>query len=80
MLGFYLLATDSGAHPTSYPVGTGLRRPRCEVDHSHPSSAEVKNTWSYTSTAPYVSMAWYFVKYGDNFTLPLYCLCLHRSV
>jgi hypothetical protein len=32
------------------------------------SSAEVKNTWSYTSTLPYLFMAWYFVKYRDNFT------------
>jgi hypothetical protein len=37
----------SGAHPTSYPVGTrGLslevKRPGREVDHSSPSGAEVK--------------------------------------
>jgi hypothetical protein len=24
----------------------------CEADHSPPSSAEVKNAWSYTSTSP----------------------------
>jgi hypothetical protein len=29
----------------------GVRRPGREADHSHPSSAEVKNVWSYTSTA-----------------------------
>jgi hypothetical protein len=28
-----------------------------EADHSPPSSAEVKNVWSYTSTPPYVFMA-----------------------
>jgi hypothetical protein len=28
----------------------GLKRPVCEADHSPPSSAEVKNAWSYTST------------------------------
>jgi hypothetical protein len=47
--------TDSGAHPASYPSGTkgsypggtaGIR----ETRHSPPSSAEVKNTWSCTST------------------------------
>jgi hypothetical protein len=27
------------------------------------SSAEVKNTWSYTSTPPYDFMAWYLVKH-----------------
>jgi hypothetical protein len=37
----------SGAHRTSYPMGTkgtslGVKRPRGEADHSPPSSAEVK--------------------------------------
>jgi hypothetical protein len=27
-----------------------VRRPGLETDHSHPFSAEVKNTWSYTSS------------------------------
>jgi hypothetical protein len=45
----------SGAHPASYPIGTGIYFPGgkaagCEVEHSPPSSAEVKNVWSYTST------------------------------
>jgi hypothetical protein len=30
----------------------GLRRPGCGALHSSPSSAEVKNAWSYTSTPP----------------------------
>jgi hypothetical protein len=30
----------------------GLRQPRHQVNHSPPSSAEVKNEWSYTSTPP----------------------------
>jgi len=34
----------------------GVRRPECIADHSLPSSAEVKNLWSYTST-PYIFMA-----------------------
>jgi hypothetical protein len=47
--------TDSGAHPASYPMGNrgyfgGLKRHGHEVDHLPPSSAEVKNEWSYTST------------------------------
>jgi hypothetical protein len=47
--------TGSGAHPASYPLGTGglslvVEHPRHEADHSPPSSAEVKNSWSYTST------------------------------
>jgi hypothetical protein len=36
---------------------SGLKRPGCEADHSPPASAEVKKTWIYTSTHPYVSMA-----------------------
>jgi hypothetical protein len=40
--------TDFGAHPSSYPMGTGgffpgVKRPGCEADHSPPSSAEIKN-------------------------------------
>jgi hypothetical protein len=65
----------SGAHPASYPMGTrgsflGVKRPRREADHSPPSSAEVKNAWSYTSTPQYAFMAWCSVKkrYRDNFT------------
>jgi hypothetical protein len=29
-----------------------LKQPGCEADHQSPSSAEVKNTWSYTSIPP----------------------------
>jgi hypothetical protein len=31
--------------------------PGREADHSPPTSAEIKNTWIYTSTSPYVLMA-----------------------
>jgi hypothetical protein len=40
--------TGSGAHPASYPMGTGgpfpggKARPGRDADHSHPFSAEVK--------------------------------------
>jgi hypothetical protein len=62
---FPLLSTDqtgSEAHPASYPMGTGGhfpggKRPGREADHSPPTSAEVKKTWVYTSTLPYVFMA-----------------------
>jgi hypothetical protein len=38
---------SSGAHPASYPMGTGaislgVKRPGSVTDHSPPSSAEVK--------------------------------------
>jgi hypothetical protein len=51
-----------GVHPTSYPKGTGssfpgVKRPGREVNHSPPTSAEVKKMWIYTSTPPYAFMA-----------------------
>jgi hypothetical protein len=53
-----------------------------EANNSTPSSAEVKNAWSYTSTHPYgfmvwclikrcVFMAWYLLKHRDSFI----CTC-----
>jgi hypothetical protein len=33
-------------------LSLGVKRPGYEADHSPPSSAEVKNAWSYTSTPP----------------------------
>jgi len=59
----------SGAH-SAQPMGTGVTFPgvkavRLEADHSHLSSAAVKNAWSYTSF-----MAWCLVKHSNNFALP----------
>jgi hypothetical protein len=54
----------SGAHPASYPMGTGavlcpgVKRPENEADHSHPPRAEVENGGANTSTPPCVFMAW----------------------
>jgi hypothetical protein len=31
-------------------LSLGVKRPGHKADHSHPSSAEVKNAWSYNST------------------------------
>jgi hypothetical protein len=47
----------------------GAKRSGREGGHSPPSGAEVRTAWSYTSTPPYVCMAWYFVKHRDNFTV-----------
>jgi hypothetical protein len=50
---------------TQYPIqwvpqalSLRLKRPKREADHSPPSSSEVKNEWSYTSTLQYAFMAW----------------------
>jgi hypothetical protein len=50
----YVVQTGSGVHPTSYTMGTGVKRPEREADHSPPTSAEAKKMWIYTSTPPYV--------------------------
>jgi hypothetical protein len=39
-------------------VSPVVGRPEGEADHSSPPSAEDENVWSYTSTTPYVLMAW----------------------
>jgi hypothetical protein len=51
-----------GDHPASYPVGTGGFSYRGEADRSSPSSAEVKNTWSLTSSPQYIFMARCLIK------------------
>jgi len=60
-MGFFSLChraqTGSGAHPALYPMGaggyfSGVKWTRREAEQSSPSSAEVKNAWSYTSTPP----------------------------
>jgi hypothetical protein len=60
----HVIQTGSGAHPASYPMGTGgsfpgreVKQQGCEADHSPPASAEVRKTWIYTSTPPYAFMA-----------------------
>jgi hypothetical protein len=61
----------AGRPPIQWVPGAlslGVKRPEHEVDHSPPSSAEVKNAWSYTSIPLYVFMAWCLVKHRDNFT------------
>jgi len=44
-------------HPVSYSITIGgslpgVQWPGCDVDHSLPPSAEVKNKWSFTSASP----------------------------
>jgi hypothetical protein len=50
----HVVQADSGAHPASYPMGTGGLSQGHEADHSPPSSAEVKKAWIYTFTPLYV--------------------------
>jgi hypothetical protein len=89
-LGFCLFATasrlalGSTEPPIRVPGGPfpGVKRPGRETDHSSPSSTEVWNARSYTSTPPYVFMACYLVKQRDNlsFTILLYTWSFLGSV
>jgi hypothetical protein len=75
-LGIFLFTAVSrtALGPTQSPIQwvtgalfLGVKRPWREADHSPPSSAEVKITWSYTFIPKYVFMAWCLVKHRDNF-------------
>jgi hypothetical protein len=50
----------------------------CEAHCSTPSSAEVKNMRIYSSTPPYVFMAWFIIKCRDNFALYYAALILGK--
>jgi hypothetical protein len=72
-------ASRTALRPTQSPIQWVLvsffpreKRPGREADQSPPSSAEVKNAWSYTSNSQYVCMARCLVKHRDNFTFYLY--------
>jgi hypothetical protein len=79
-LGIFFFTTTSrtALGPTKPPIqwvtgalSLGVKWLGREADHSFPSSAEVDNAWSYTSTPQYVFMAWCLVKHRDNFTLTI---------
>jgi hypothetical protein len=40
-----------------------LKLPEREADHSHPSTTEVKNAWSFNSTSPCIFLAWCIMKH-----------------
>jgi hypothetical protein len=75
-LGIFLFTASRTALGSTQPaiqwvtgaVFLGLKRLGREADNSPPSSAEVKNAWSYTSTPQYVFMVWCLVKHRDSFT------------
>ena len=46
------IRTGSEGHPASNTVGPGMKWPRCKVDRSPPSSAQVKNGCHDTSASP----------------------------
>jgi hypothetical protein len=46
--------TDFGAHPASYPMGTGVKQPEREADHSSPNAIPPLSQYAF--------MAWCSVK------------------
>jgi hypothetical protein len=71
-LGNFLFTTISriALGPTQPPIqrvpralSLRVKRPGRQADHSLPSSAKVKNSWSYIFTLQYVFMAWCLVKH-----------------
>jgi hypothetical protein len=66
-MGIFLFTTASrpALVPTHPPfqwvpavLSSGIKRQGRESDHSPPSSAKVKNSWSYTFSPSYVFVAW----------------------
>jgi hypothetical protein len=77
-LGIFLFTTASrkALGPTQPPIqwvpgalSLGVKQLGREVDHSPPSSAEVKNVWSYTSTLP-IRLHGVVLSYSTGTTLP----------
>jgi hypothetical protein len=60
----FTTASRQAPGPTQPPLQWvhGVKQPGPVVHHSTPSSAEVKNAWSHTSTPQYVFIMWYFIK------------------
>jgi hypothetical protein len=78
-LGIFILTTASrpALGPTQLPIQwvpgalpLGIKLLGRQTDHSPPSSAEVKNSWSYISTPQYAFMVWCWVKKSRWATLP----------
>jgi hypothetical protein len=53
-----LASTQPPIQWVSGDLSLGIKRPRREAEHSPPSSAEIKNKWSYNSTPQYAFTVW----------------------
>jgi hypothetical protein len=83
--GTFLLATTCrpALGPTKPPIqlvpgvlSLRIKRLAPEADHSHLSSAEVKNAWRYTVTHPCVIMACRVIKQRKKFTFCIFVISL----
>jgi hypothetical protein len=84
-MGIFLFTTASrtALGPAQPPIqwvpgalSVEVKRPGCVADHSPPSSAEVKNEWSYNFTPQYAFIAWCSIKKskGTALLLPFTCI------
>jgi hypothetical protein len=87
-LGIFLFTAASRTvlGPTQPPIqwvpgalSPGVKRPGREADHSPPSSAEVKNAWSYTSNPQHVFMAWCLVKHRTTYRIYVHDVVLRQT-
>jgi hypothetical protein len=70
---FFSTSSRPALGPTQPPIqwvpktlSPGVKRTGCEADHSPPTSAERKNTWTYTSTPPYAFMVYCLISYAQG--------------
>jgi hypothetical protein len=86
-LGIFLFTTASRTvlGPTQPPIqwvpgalSLGVKCPGRETDHSPPSSAWVKNAWSYTSTPP-IRFHGVVLSWNTETTLPLHLIPMSMS-
>lgn len=57
---------DFGLTQTQGALSQRVRWQRNDADRSNPSSAQVQNVWSYTSTPTHVLMKLSLIKQGDR--------------
>jgi hypothetical protein len=77
--GWEFFSSPPRLRPTQPPIqwvpevlSLGVKRQGCEADNPPPSSAEIKNEWSYTYNPQYAFMGWWSVKkISTGTTLPL---------
>jgi hypothetical protein len=66
---YHSVQTETGAQPSSYTVRTGGPFSGGNEVLTSPTSAEVKNEWSYTATPLYCFVAWWLIMHMN--VLPL---------
>jgi hypothetical protein len=69
---YFTMAEKEKPVKVQKPLTHYKKRQEHKADQSTPTSAEVKDAWSYTYTPQYAFMAWCLIKHRDNFIFNLY--------